>query len=277
MSRKAIALDAGHYYYTPGRRCMLQFDPNETREWVLNSNMAEHVEAELAKYDCSVLRIDDRTGENQVTLAERNRLANAAGADYLLSIHHNGGIKGGNGGGIVVYVLPNADTISKQLQRAVYEATVKKTGLKGNRANPLATGNYSILSGAKQTAILGEYGFMDSRTDVPIIITDEFSSNCAAGIVEGLVSVAGLKKVQKEDNDMAIIEEIRKMYGLGDATEKQVAQAIGYILQNSAPSGDAKREYDAAKAEGITDGSNPGMPATRWMSTLMSRRAMGRR
>lgn len=35
MSNFRIALTAGHYYYTPGKRCLKSIDPNETREWVL--------------------------------------------------------------------------------------------------------------------------------------------------------------------------------------------------------------------------------------------------
>lgn len=43
-----IALDAGHYNDTPGKRCMKSIDPKETRERFLNARMAEHVE-ELLK------------------------------------------------------------------------------------------------------------------------------------------------------------------------------------------------------------------------------------
>ena len=35
-----IAIDAGHYNNTPGKRCMKAIDPNETRERFLN---ARHV------------------------------------------------------------------------------------------------------------------------------------------------------------------------------------------------------------------------------------------
>ena len=38
-----IALSAGHYKYTAGKRCMKSLDPNETREWILNDRIADRV------------------------------------------------------------------------------------------------------------------------------------------------------------------------------------------------------------------------------------------
>jgi hypothetical protein len=36
MATKIIALDAGHGYHTAGRRCLKQYDANQTREWTMN-------------------------------------------------------------------------------------------------------------------------------------------------------------------------------------------------------------------------------------------------
>ena len=43
-------------------------------------------------------------------------------------------------------------------------------------------------------AVLVELGFMDSKTDVPIILTDEHARACAKTIVETVVKRGGLKK-----------------------------------------------------------------------------------
>ena len=84
-----IALDAGHYNDTPGKRCLKRIDPNETRERFLNARMAEHVEELLKAYDCEVMRCDDRTGKTDPSLSERAARANRAGAGAFISIHHN--------------------------------------------------------------------------------------------------------------------------------------------------------------------------------------------
>ena len=189
-----IALDAGHYNDTPGKRCLKSIDPNETRERFLNARMAEHVEELLKDYDCKVMRCDDRSGETDPSLTERAERANRAGADAFISIHHNAGINGGRGGGICVFAAGNASKTSLALQRAVYEETVKRTGLKGNRATPLPIANHTVTYTAKMPAVLGEFGFMDSTVDTPIIITGEFSVKCAQGIVDALVKTFNIKK-----------------------------------------------------------------------------------
>ena len=199
-----IALDAGHYNNTPGKRCMKSIDPKETRERLLNARMAEHVEELLKAYDCVVMRCDDRTGKTDPSLSERAARANRAGAGAFISIHHNAGVNGGKGGGICVYAAENASKTSLTLQRAVYDETVKCTGLKGNRATPLPIANFTVIYRANMPAILGEFGFMDSTTDVPIILTDDFSLKCAQGIVTALVKTFGIKKKSEKEEDNMI-------------------------------------------------------------------------
>lgn len=196
-----IALDAGHYNDTPGKRCLKSIDPKETRERFLNARMAEHVEELLKAYDCEVIRCDDRTGKTDPSLSERAARANRAGAGAFISIHHNAGINGGKGGGICVFAAGNASKTSLAFQKAVYDETVKRTGLKGNRATPLPIANFTVIYKANMPAILGEFGFMDSTTDVPIILTDDFSKKCAQGIVSALVKTFGIKKISKQEED----------------------------------------------------------------------------
>ena len=211
-----IALDAGHYNDTPGKRCLKRIDPNETRERFLNARMAEHVEELLKAYDCEVMRCDDRTGKTDPSLSERAARANRAGAGAFISIHHNAGVNGGKGGGICEFAAETASKTSLTLQRAVYDETVKRTGLKGNRATPLPIANFTVIYRANMPAILGEFGFMDSTTDVPIILTDGFSLKCAQGIVTALVKTFGIKKKSEQEEDNMIryktIEDIPKGY-----------------------------------------------------------------
>lgn len=194
-----FAIDAGHGLYTSGKRCLKSIDPDETREWILNSRIADKVQSLLAAYDCETMRVDDPTGQTDVSLQKRTDSANAAKADFYLSIHANAGINGGSGGGIVVYVWdvdPGEESLA--VQKAVYEHTVAETGLKGNRANPLSKANFHVLRESLMPAVLGEFGFMDSTTDTPIILTEDFANKCSKGIVDALVEVYDLKKIQSE-------------------------------------------------------------------------------
>lgn len=191
-----IALDAGHGLYTAGKRCLKSLDPNETREWWLNNRICDLVESQLKDYSgYEVLRLDDSDdGKEDVPLATRTNKANAWGADFYLSVHHNAGINGGSGGGIVVYTHPKSSKASVEWRDALYDALIKHTGLKGNRTNPKATGNYHVLRESDAPAALLELGFMDSRSDVPKILTNEYAQQCATAIVEVLVKRGGLTK-----------------------------------------------------------------------------------
>lgn len=194
-----LALNGGHYKGTPGKRCLKKLDKNETREWVLNDRICDKIEKKLKEYEgYSLLRIDDTTGSTDVSLAKRTTKANAWGADFYLSIHHNAGIKGGKGGGVMAYTYTKVDNVTKAWQKELYNAIIKNTGLKGNRSTPLASANLHECRETKMPAVLLECGFMDSATDVPIILTDDFADKVASACVSVIVSKGGLKKKKVE-------------------------------------------------------------------------------
>lgn len=194
-----IALDAGHCYKTAGKRCLKKLDPKETREWTLNDRIADKVEMLLQGYTgWNLIRVDDTTGNKDISTAKRAKAANDFKADDYYSIHHNAGIDGGKGGGIVVYVCKNADADTIALQKALYNKLIEKTGLKGNRSNPMPKNNYTVLTKTKMAACICELGFMDSATDVPKILTDEYADQCAAAIVEVMVERGKLVKKSEE-------------------------------------------------------------------------------
>lgn len=194
-----IALTAAHYRYTAGKRCMKKLDPNETREWVLNNCICDKVENLLTAYEgYQLIRTDDTTGEKDVSLSERTKKANDFKADIYISVHHNAGVCGGKGSGIVAYVYSKLNKEKHkstfELQEALYNSLIKHTGLKGNRATPLASANLHEVRETSMPAVLLELGFMDSATDVPIILTEDFANKCAEAIVEVIVAKGGLTK-----------------------------------------------------------------------------------
>ena len=196
MANFKIALTAGHYKYTSGKRCLKSLDPNETREWVLNDRIADKVEKLLAANytGYELLRTDDTTGEKKIDLTARTTAANNFKADFYLSIHHNAGINGGKGGGIMAYVYTNPSAESLAWQKALYSALIEATGLKGNRSNPMPKSNLHEVREPKMPSVLLELGFMDSKTDVPVILSEEYADQCAEAIVKVLVERGKLEK-----------------------------------------------------------------------------------
>jgi len=190
-----IALDAGHGVNTPGKRCMKELDPNETREWILNSRICNYIEEELKEYEgVEVLRVDDRTGKIDVPRLERCDKANDWGADIFLSEHDNAGADGTNSGGIVVFRYPNSNKFTKDMQKNMYDKLIEHTGLKGNRISPLQEKRFDVITYTKMAAVLIENGFMDSKVDVPIILSDKFARQSSKAQVEFLVENYQLKK-----------------------------------------------------------------------------------
>jgi N-acetylmuramoyl-L-alanine amidase len=192
---KVIALDAGHGLYTAGKRCLKALDAKETREWVLNDRIVDKLQKMLANYDCKVVRVDDTTGASDVALANRVVKANNEKADIYISVHHNAGINGGNGGGTVVYHYNDAP--SKALAQRLYNAIVEETKLVGNRCDKTAVGDFYVINKTKMISLLVENGFMDSKVDVPIILTDAHATKTAQGILNFLISELNLAKIEK--------------------------------------------------------------------------------
>ena len=217
-----IALTAGHYLGTAGKHCLKSLDPNETKEWVLNDRIADKVEKLLQGYTgWELLRTDDTTGEKNINLTSRINAANNYNADFYISLHHNAGIYGGKGGGIVIYIAKNARKESAEWQKALYDALIEATGLKGNRSNPLAKSNLREVAETKMPAVLCELGFMDSASDVPQILTEEYADQCASAIVKVIVERGKLEKKQATPAERYYVQTF---YGSKEGAEKNAAE-----------------------------------------------------
>ncbi len=224
-----IALTAGHYMRTPGKRCLKSLDPKETREWWLNDRIADKVEKLLMGYTgYELIRTDDTTGKKAIELTARTNAANNFKADFYLSIHHNAGINGGKGGGIVAIRHTRASAESAEWQKDLYNALIDATGLKGNRATPLQKANLHEVRETKMPAVLLELGFMDSATDVPVILSEKFADQCAAAIVKVIVNRAGLKPKTVE-------QPSGKVYRVqvGAFSKKEYAEAMKKKLESA--------------------------------------------
>ncbi len=202
MAFKA-AISAGHYLGNP-KRCHKSLDPNETREWWLNDRIADKLEKLLAEYGgIEVLRLDDTTGKRHVSNEERARIANNWKADLYLAIHHNAANRVFSGGGITAYIhSTNAKPGATEWQKAFYDACIKYTGLKGNRATPLAKAKLYECGAPNCPSVLMELGFMDSTQDCPKILTEEFANNIAKALAEVIVERCGAKK--KTSNEAVV-------------------------------------------------------------------------
>lgn len=228
-----LALDAGHGMDTQGRRIPATLDPEEHREWWLNDRVCRYIAQAAAEYEgFETLRVDDVTGREDVTMSERCRRSNSWGADLYYSAHHNAGVGGGTGGGVVAYSL-NEGTQGAMWRDELYGAIVGETGLVGNRASPKATANFYVLQNTAMPAVLMEHGFMDSAADVPVILSEEYAKGVGRAVADCIARRQGLEKrleePQEPENAQEEInmskEEIRAI--AREAAQEAVLEAMG--------------------------------------------------
>ena len=191
-----FAYDAGHGINTAGKRCDYRLDPKSTREWTLNNRIVNYVEAGLKEYTgYEFIRLDDRTGVRDVPLSERAVKANNAKVDIVISVHHDAGANLGSGCGATVYTATVSSPITERYQKSMYNSLLKHNPvMKGNRAQPLRTAGFYIISKTYAPALLIEHGYMDSRVDVPLILSDKFARDSARGHIDFLVKEFKLPK-----------------------------------------------------------------------------------
>lgn len=253
-----IAIDAGHGLYTSGKRCLKSIDKNETREWKLNQRIAGYVTDHLERCGCEVLRTDDISGQTDVPLATRSNKINSWGANYSISIHHDSGVNGGSGGGCTVFVYNGEhSSASDVLQKNIYSAVIDQTGKFGNRSNPLNSANFHMVRVPKCPSVLIECGFMDSKIDTPMILTDDFAQKCAVGIAKGICKTAGIQWVDNKEDILNMTNaELEALVDL------KVNAALVKLTDISGtgdhPSNWAKEACEWAKSTGLFAGDGHG-------------------
>lgn len=197
-----IAYAAGHWIGNP-KGIPTYMGLGDIREWTLNDQVAYHFARAALEYeDVEILRLDDPAGKTAIELEDRAAAANKWCADFVAEFHHNGGIKGGTGGGVVAFSYPGSAK-GREYRDAIYEAVIAAGGLKGDRYEPVQEKAFDILRFTYAPAVLMEYGFMDSKTDAPTIVTDDYSKLVAYATMEGIAKVAGLKKKSAQEDKPA--------------------------------------------------------------------------
>ena len=156
-----VVLDAGHSLHTPGKRT-----PDGIKEWTLNDTVTRGFDEQIKKYKgVKTHRLDDETGQTDISLTNRTNIANQIGADFVISFHHNANTgQWGTWGGTETWVQ---DRASEELGLVLQTSIVKTLGL---RDRGLKFGNLHMNRESDAISCLVEVGFMDSLTDKVIRI-----------------------------------------------------------------------------------------------------------
>lgn len=183
---KVLVLDAGHGLNTSGKQTM-NGSKGVIKEWTLNNNVCNKIQAILKDYDVTIYRTDDTTGKTDISLSERVKRCNNYNPHLFVSIHHNAG----GGVGTEVYWHTKGTAEDKKVASILAPKLASKCGMR-NRGVKQAS--FAVL-GCKPTAILVEGGFMDTVADYEIITSDKGQQAYAEAVAESIIEYLGLKKV----------------------------------------------------------------------------------
>jgi len=231
-----IAYCAGHHLGNP-KGVSKEMGFGSIREWTLNDRVARYFAEAAEQYEgVELLRTDDPTGRTLIDIPERCAAANRWGAEVYIDMHHNAGANNTEAGGVVAYARPG-DARSREYAVAIYEAAVREGGLRGNRASPIQEKNWLTMKESEMPAVLMEYGFMDSKKDTPVIVTEAYAKAVACATMEAVAQVAGLGKKTPEPQSGEKLYRVQvgafrnREYARKQLEELEKAGFPGFILE----------------------------------------------
>lgn len=186
-----IGFSYGHGLYTAGKQINANMGVGVIKEFTLNKKTGEYCkEYLLANYsDVQVVHLNDVTGQVDTPLSQRSSKANSLKVDAVIDFHHNAG----GGTGIIVYKYTSTSAKTDQLAQAICDELLASPGNKGNRWSNLLRENFHMVREPNMPSVLIENGFMDNKTDVNKIITDDYQRKSGVSIAKGIAKVFNLK------------------------------------------------------------------------------------
>lgn len=131
-----------------------------------------------------------RTDDTFVSLGDRVKMANAAGADIFVSIHVNAA-SNVKARGIETFSYINSTSGGDKLAKNIHEELLKENIFITNRG--LKTANFQVLRQSKMPAALTELGFISNKDDADIIRKKANQSRMAKAIAKGILKHLGVE------------------------------------------------------------------------------------
>jgi N-acetylmuramoyl-L-alanine amidase len=193
-----VVLDPGHGgRFEPGA-----VGPNGLAEDTLNLTLSRAILAELA--DRGIPATTTRTGDYGSLLSVRAALADAVGADALISLHHNAPTHAlGDSPGTEVYVQSTDDATprpdSARLGGLLYEEITIALGMFADVSwsrlpnagvlrvlSPRGGDAYGMISRPAIPAVLVEYGYLSNPSEAELFATDDYIGIAAAATANAI-------------------------------------------------------------------------------------------
>ena len=182
-----VTIDAGHGHNTPGKRAV----DDSFREWDVNDRVADYLQPMLESKGITVYRVDDTTGQTDISLNARLQRAIGHDSDLHVSIHQNATGDGWTEAtGTETYYSVLGSQKSQDLAKQVANKMADYIGTK-NRGNKDASQSLFITREFTRAGIdanLYEGLFMSNQQDVEQMKTEEYANSYAKAIAESILS-----------------------------------------------------------------------------------------
>ena len=182
-----VTIDAGHGYNTPGKRAA----DSSFREWQINDAVADYLQPMLESKGITVYRIDDVTGETDISLNTRLQRAINYNSDLHVSIHQNAvGDEWHEATGTETYYSVLGSQKSQDLAHSVANKMAEYINTH-NRGSKGTTNELFITREFTRAGIdsnLYEGLFMSNKEDVEKMQTSEYANSYAKAIAESILS-----------------------------------------------------------------------------------------
>ena len=182
-----VTIDSGHGHNTPGKRAV----DDSFREWDINDRVADYLQPMLESKGITVYRVDDTTGQTDVSLNTRLQRAINYNSDLHVSIHQNAvGDEWHPATGTETYYSVLGSEKSQSLAKQVAQKMANYIGT-NNRGDKGTTNELFITREFTRAGIdanLYEGLFMSNQQDVEQMKTDEYANSYAKAIAESILS-----------------------------------------------------------------------------------------
>ena len=227
MSKKMIAIDAGHGSNTAGKRT-----PDGYREHWINVRCSYFFEQALKRCGFGTVRSgwDDANArdDSDPSISSRQKAIRAANVDMLVSWHANAYGEGWNSARGVETIIHSVEAKrgdSEKLAKLIQAELIKGTKQK-NRG--VKTGNFGMCNAVYmkcRAAVLIEIGFMTNKTEAGFMKTDQFCREQAEEACRGVCKYYGYPYVAGSSDtaeDLAAAPIRKQMYTVGKTYTLQV-------------------------------------------------------
>lgn len=179
---KIIVIDPGHGGRDPGAV------GNNLQEKDLTLDISLHIAQQLQSYDVEVHLT--RSDDIYLSLSDRVVFANNLKADLFYSVH----INAGGGTGFESYVHTTQRPVTVEYQRVIHHKIMDYLIKKGIRDRGTKSANFQVLRQTAMPAVLAEYLFIDTLSDVAFLRDRNFRFEVAAATAQGIAKALELKE-----------------------------------------------------------------------------------